>query len=142
MAQIRADVSKFIKFARPTASDPVWQDLLDDGKVSAYLDFLQDSGACGPAGQLTKLDHIQHGLRYLRLKLHPADTTIGHQTAIMEERIKQWKTTIRPAKKKRQQIMDDQRDQLKLKEAVEILRSKQMKLDLMMCLPGQPLVGG
>jgi len=131
VAQISADVSKFLKFARPTASDPVWQDLLDDGKVSAYLDFLQDSWCLWASWPVDKAGPHTTWPQVLAPQDPPSQILpLATQTAIMEERIKQWKTTIRPAKKKRQQIMDDQRDQLKLKEAVEILRSKQMKLDL------------
>jgi len=39
--QIVADVNKFLKFARRKAEDPVWMDILDDGKVTEYLDQLE-----------------------------------------------------------------------------------------------------
>ena len=99
MRQITADVNKYLKFANRKGEDPVWVDLLDAAKVTDYPDTLEKMGACGPAGQLTKLDRIEHGLRFIRLKLAPKDVELAHQCNVMQEKIKQWKGTIRPAKK-------------------------------------------
>lgn len=48
--QITADLNKHLKFARPKSDDPVWLDLLDEGKVSGYLDT--PCKRLGPEGQL------------------------------------------------------------------------------------------
>lgn len=130
--QITADINKFLKFAHPETGDPIWlvNDLLDSAKASAYLDYLEVTGACGPAGQLTKLDCIQHGIRYICLKLSPSDAELVHRCNIMEEQVKRWKSTIRPARKLQQQLKEDTQEQVNLKEAVAILQSEQLKWDV------------
>ena len=45
--QITADINKFLKFVHPDTDDPIWLDLLDAAKASAYLDYLEAIGACG-----------------------------------------------------------------------------------------------
>jgi len=45
--QITTDINKFLKFAHPDTDDPIWLDLLDAAKVSAYLDYLEATCACG-----------------------------------------------------------------------------------------------
>ena len=49
------EVSKVLRYARPEG-DLVWNDLLEPAKVSDYIDYFVQSGACGPLGQLNKLD--------------------------------------------------------------------------------------
>ena len=108
--QIAANVSKFLKYAHPKASDPVWVDLLDSSKLSQYIDELEASGTCGPSGQLGKMDHMVHGLRYLRLKVAGEENAgLAHRCNIMEERITRWKAAIRPAQKLQQQLAEPQR---------------------------------
>ena len=47
----------------------------------------------------------------------------------MEERVKRWKSTIRPIKKLQQQLKEDTHKQVNLKEGVAILKSNQLKWD-------------
>ncbi len=93
--QITVDLNK-VRFCRPKGKAPIWSDLLNQVKVRRYLDLLEDTGACGLSGQLTKLGRLVHGLRFLRLRVAGDDAMLTHRCNQMEERIKAWKATIRP----------------------------------------------
>ena len=80
--------------------------------------------------QLTKLDHIQHRIRYISLKLSPINSELAHRCNIMEERVKRWKSTIRPTKKLQQQLKEDTHEQVNLKEGVATLQSNQLEWDV------------
>lgn len=82
--QITTDLNKMLRFCRPEGKKLVWTDLLNHNRIRQYIDLLQSRGACGLSGQLTKLDQLIHGLRYLRC---------DH----MEERATRCKSAIRPA---------------------------------------------
>ena len=125
--QITTDLKKFLKFARPRGKDPIWVDLLSEQKVREYIDTLESCGACGPAGQLTKLDRIIHGLRYLRLRVAgEEDSGLAHRCNIMQERLKQWKATIRPAKKLQQLLRKGDEGAGNVKNAVALVRCKEL----------------
>lgn len=51
VAQIMADVNKYLRFAHPEGDDPEWLDLLDALKVSAYIGTLESTSACVPAAR-------------------------------------------------------------------------------------------
>lgn len=72
------EVCKFLRYARPEG-DLVWNDLLDPAKVSDYIGYLEQSGACGPSGQLSKLDRLVHGKCYLKYKVPTAKITCLHK---------------------------------------------------------------
>ena len=129
--QITADLNKVLRFCRPRGKNPVWIDLVDQEKVRRYVDHLQESGACGLSGQLTKLDRLVHGLRFLRLRVAGDDTVLTHRCGQMEERIKAWKATIRPQRKLQQQLkgMGDTHA-FSLHDATAVLRCKQLWLDV------------
>ena len=99
------------------------------------MDHLQESGACGLSGQLTKLDRLVHGLRFLRLRVAGDDTLLTHHCGQMEERIKAWKATIRPQRKLQQQMkgMGDAHA-FSLHDATAVLRCKQLWLDVQSAL--------
>ena len=66
--QIATDVSKYLRYVHPARENPNWLDLLDAKKLRDYLNMLDESGACGVNGQLTKLDRILNGIRYIRIE--------------------------------------------------------------------------
>lgn len=55
-------MSKYLKYASPSSDNPNWLLLLDNRKARGYIDMLNDTGACGVSGQLTKLDRLLHAL--------------------------------------------------------------------------------
>ena len=129
--QITVDLNKVLRFCRPKGKAPVWSDLLDEEKVRRYLDLLEESGACGLSGQLTKLDRLVHGLRFLRLRVAGDDAMLTHRCNQMEERIKAWKATIRPQRKLQQQMKGmSEDDSLCLHDATAVLRCKDVWSDV------------
>ena len=76
---------------------------------------------------MTKLDRIVHGLRYLRLRVAgEEDAGLAHRCNIMQERLKQWKATIRPAKKLQQQFRKGDEGAGNVKNAVALVRCKEL----------------
>lgn len=77
--QVATDVSKYLKYASPSSDNPNWLLLLDNRKARGYINMLNDTGACGASGQLTKLDRLLHTLRYLRLEVAARGLGSGRQ---------------------------------------------------------------
>ena len=130
--QVATDVSKYLKYARPSSDHPNWFDLLDDRKARAYLDMLNNTGACGASGQLTKIDRLLHALRYLRLEVAVDNAGVKYRSDIMEERLGQWKAAIRPEKKLQEEKgrAAAESDMITLTEATAVIKDKQIRLDV------------
>ncbi len=130
MKQITADLNKFLRYARPGSKEPMWVDLLDRSKVQKCLDMLTTSGACGLSGQLTKLNRFTHGLRYIRLRVAGnEDASLAQRCNVMEERLRQWRATIRPTRALQQKLATEE-DVSSLEEARAFVTSKEIWEDV------------
>ena len=65
-----------------------------------------------------------HGLRFIRLVLAGEDAALSHRCNTMEERVRQWKATLRPAKKLQQ--LKSSTASMSVHDAVAILRSEKL----------------
>ena len=141
--QVATDVSKYLKYARPSSDHPNWFDLLDDRKARAYLDMLNNTGACGASGQLTKIDRLLHALRYMRLEVAVDNAGVKHRCDIMEERLGQWKAGIRPEKKLQEEkgraAAESDIDMITLEEATAV---KQIRPDVVAAISNVAGAGG
>ena len=141
--QVATDVSKYLKYASPSSDNPNWLLLLDNRKARGYIDMLNDTGACGASGQLTKLDRLLHALRYLRLEVAADDADIKHRCDIMEERLRQWKAAIRPQKKLQEEkaMATAESDMITLEEATAVIKDKQIRLDVAAAISNVAVAG-
>ena len=74
---VATGMSKSLKFS--SLEKPKWPDLPIPSKVKQYLNHLQDSGMCGVDGQLTKLQHFEKGIKYIKLELSTDDDQATYQ---------------------------------------------------------------
>ena len=125
--QVATDVSKYLKFASPSSTNPNWLDLLDVKKARKYIDMLSSSGACGASGQLMKLDRMLYGLRFIRLELAGENAALSHRCNTMEERLAQWKAAIRP-EKLQEASASSNCEVITLQEATTVIRDRQIRL--------------
>lgn len=135
-------MSKYLKYASPFSDNPNWLLLLDNRKARGYIDMLNDTGACGASGQLTKLDRLLHAVRYLRLEAAD-DADIKHRCDIMEERLRQWKAAIRPQKKLQEEkaMATAESDMITLEEATAVIKDQQIRLDVAAAISNVAVAG-
>lgn len=88
--QCTVDLSKYLYFATKTLN---WQHLLDAPQIERYLARLNADGINFPE-QLTKLQRIGYGIKFLLLKTDVDDSQIN-QLTLMQARLKSWETVIR-----------------------------------------------
>ena len=69
-----------------------------------------------------------HGLRFIRLVLAGEDAALSHRCNTIEERVRQWKATLRPAKKLQQ--LKSSTESVSVHDAVAILRSEKLWWDV------------
>ena len=125
--QVATDVSKYLKFASPSSTNPNWLDLLDVKKARKYIGMLSSSGACGASGQLMKLDRMLYGLRFIRLELAGENAALSHRCNTMEERLAQWKAAIRP-EKLQEASASSNCEVITLQETTTVIRDRQIRL--------------
>ena len=96
------DVSKFLKFACGDCPTPDWSRLADRDQLLAFHEKVVKSG-CGAAGQLSKLESLEAGLRFLRVDVLADDrgSHVFQKAQQASESIAGWKATIRKEKGRR-----------------------------------------
>ena len=130
---IAMDVSKFLKYAAPTAPNTRWELLLKMDKVQSYFDHLQDTAACGVDGQLTKMERLTVALTFYKLDILGEEDEAGyHQANRAIDCLAQWKATLHGGKRYRhQQRQVEEGDQsTSIEEATALLTCKKLWVDV------------
>lgn len=126
---VATEISKYLKYAMPEAATPKWEPITAHRKLMAYLDKMKQEGHCGPEGQLRFLDSVNHALRYAQCMIFgEEDAQLHVRCAQIEQRIKNWKTTLRKGKRLHQEeIMEEFSSKpMSLSEVSMVVESKAM----------------
>ena len=129
---IATDISKFLKFANPTAPHPRWEALLDRQAVRRYFDYLETSGSCGVDGQSTKMDRLVVAVTYIKLeRCPPEDEGYYFRCTKMVDLLCEWKTTLREVRRfKQQQCLLEGQDDPTMREAIALLLCNKLWVDV------------